>query len=314
MQYFPLFYDLNGKNVLVVGGGDVATRKVDMLVRAGARVTIVSPQLTSSLHELVDSGVCQWLSQPYSSDLMTGFVQAWAATDDSELNHQVHKNAKSSGVMVNVVDDKPYCDFITPSVVNRGRIQVAISSGGASPVLVRNIRKKIEMLLEQNISLYAEYAARKRQEIQDEFATVAERRAFWERFFDDKSISLVSTEQEIDEIYYRVLQGKIKETVSHNWIEFGEDVELISIKTLRIMQLADIVYYPTSCPFDFVDLCRRDADRVEYQDLQQLSELLTKKGSEEMRQICIFIPKGDLDVDDLKGINRLNNNLFKVVG
>jgi len=184
MRYFPLFLDVVNKPVLVVGGGEVACRKVDSLLRAGASVTVVSPKLEPYLRSLVDAERCSWIQNFYSSEIMTKqYIQVWATTDNPSLNHQVHKDAKKMGILVNVVDDLPFCDFITPSMVNRGRIQIAISSGGASPILVRNIREKLESVLPQNLSLLAEFGASKRNSIKKEFPSVTERRKFWEAFF-----------------------------------------------------------------------------------------------------------------------------------
>ncbi|MDG2933248.1 bifunctional precorrin-2 dehydrogenase/sirohydrochlorin ferrochelatase, partial [Vibrio parahaemolyticus] len=163
MRYFPLFLDLINKPVLVVGGGEVASRKVEALLKAGADVTIVSPTLVDFLSKLASEHQLRWVQRFYSSDIVTkNFVQVWATTDNPELNHQVYKDAKELGILVNVVDDKPYCDFITPSMINRGRIQIAISSGGASPVLIRNIREKLESILPQNMGLMADFANSKR--------------------------------------------------------------------------------------------------------------------------------------------------------
>ncbi len=110
------------------------------------------------------------------------YVQVWATTDNPELNHQVYKDAKEQGILVNVVDDQPYCDFITPSMIERGRIQLAISSGGASPVLIRNIRETLEAVLAQNLALLADFGASKRNSIKDFLPSVDLRRQFWERF------------------------------------------------------------------------------------------------------------------------------------
>lgn len=187
MQYFPLFMNLADKPVLVVGGGEVACRKVDSLVRAGAHVTIVSPKIDTYLQNLVESGDCFWVQNFYTDDLLEQkYVQVWATTDNPQLNHRVYHDARALGLLVNVVDDQPYCDFITPSMINRGRIQIAISSGGASPVLVRNIREKLEATLPQNLSLLADFGASKRNDIKQHLPSVDLRRKFWESFFDDQ--------------------------------------------------------------------------------------------------------------------------------
>ena len=116
--------------------------KIDALLRAGAQSDYCFSTNCSTLQSLVDDGKCQWIQNFYTSQILTKeYLQVWATTDNPDLNHQVHKDAKNMGILVNVVDDQPYCDFITPSMIERGRVQLAISSGGASPVLIRNVRK-----------------------------------------------------------------------------------------------------------------------------------------------------------------------------
>ncbi|WP_070963377.1 precorrin-2 dehydrogenase/sirohydrochlorin ferrochelatase family protein [Vibrio sonorensis] len=290
MQYFPLFYDLNNEPVLVVGGGEVACRKVDALLRAGAAVTIVSPKVDAFLEGLIHEDKCAWIQRFYSPELMEShYVQVWATTDNPELNHQVHKDAKAKRIMVNVVDDKPYCDFITPSMIDRGRIQIAISSGGASPVLVRNIREKLEAVMPQNLSLLAEFGASKRSDIIKKLPSVDERRKFWERFFDDPSMDLVNERNALEARYQALLNASDEATASCTWIEYGDNVELLPLKALRLMQQAELVLYHKSCPFSFVDLVRRDAERLEFSDEVALVSLL-EKGQMEGQRICIFVP------------------------
>lgn len=296
MQYFPVFLDLNNKPVLVVGGGEVACRKIDMLIRAGAKVTVISPQIHSHLENLAKADVILWVKDFYQGNKLVDYFQVWATTDNPELNHLVYKDAKKQGIMVNVVDDKPYCDFITPSMINRGRIQIAISSGGASPVLIRYLREKFESILPQNLSLLADFGASKRNSIKQELATVDERRKFWERFFSLPEIATVNDRSRLEQLYQQILADKFEVTGSQVWVEFDDDVEMLSIKSLRMMQESELVLYPASCPFEFVDLCRRDADRMLYQDTTHLAALLEQAKLNKQR-VCIFIEKNTDAID-----------------
>lgn len=292
MQYFPLFMNLSDKPVLVVGGGEVACRKVDSLVRAGANVTIVSPKIDTYLQNLVESGDCFWVQNFYTDDLLNRkYVQVWATTDNPELNHRVYHDAKALGLLVNVVDDQPYCDFITPSMINRGRIQIAISSGGASPVLVRNIREKLEATLPQNLSLLADFGASKRNDIKQHLPSVDLRRKFWESFFDDPRIDLASERNELEEVYRNTLNAGTEDQGSTTWIDFGSDVELLPMKALRLMQKAEVVFYSKDCPFDYVDLIRRDAERLEYTDDVDLSKKLLEAKESELRVVVFVDPE-----------------------
>ncbi|EDL51816.1 MULTISPECIES: NAD(P)-dependent oxidoreductase [Vibrio] len=289
MRYFPLFMDLLDRPVLVVGGGEVACRKVDTLTRAGARVTIVSPQLEPYLDDLVEQGKCLWVKRFYEAELMhQDFVQVWATTDNPELNHQVHKDAKKMGILVNVVDDTPYCDFITPSIINRGRVQIAISSGGASPVLIRGIREKLESILPMNTAQLADFAASKRGDIKQHFATVDERRKFWELFFNEPRVVECKNNHELELAYQQLINSDAEFSNACTWIKFGVDPELLPIKALRIMQEAEVVFFDKSCPFGFVDLVRRDAERIEFQDIAQVSQDIQKRKANKER-IVVFV-------------------------
>ncbi len=305
MQYFPLFLDLSNRQVLVVGGGEVACRKVDSLIRAGARVTILSPNIEPHLQQLVEQDKCAWLQNFYSSEHMRQeYVQVWATTNNPALNHQVYADAKKARILVNVVDDQPYCDFITPSMVNRGRIQLAISSGGASPVLVRNIREQLESVLAQNIGQQAEYAASKRNDIQRILPSVDERRKFWERFFDHPEIEHCKTRQQFERLYQALLYVEVDDRASVTWIEYGQDVELLPIKALRLMQRSEMVYHEQHCPFEFVDLVRRDAQREAFNNEMELAAYLEEIRKESAR-VCVFIPPNAAKYHLLRGDDML---------
>ncbi|WP_186171545.1 bifunctional precorrin-2 dehydrogenase/sirohydrochlorin ferrochelatase [Vibrio chagasii] len=301
MRYFPMFLDVENKPILVVGGGEVACRKVDSLLRAGANVTLVSPKVAPYLQQLVDENKLHWVQNFYSSQIISKeYLQVWATTDNPSLNHQVYNNAKKLGILVNVVDDLPYCDFITPSMINRGRIQIAISSGGASPVLVRNIREKLETVLPQNIGLLADFGASKRNSIKESYPTVDERRKFWERFLSSSFIEQVTDREQLETYYQQALTEGVDSEGQVTWIEFEQDVELLSMKALRLMQEAELVLSPKECPFEYVDLCRRDAERESYANSGELSTKLEQAKAENLR-VCVFIPPASVEFNLLVG-------------
>ncbi|MDN3701742.1 NAD(P)-dependent oxidoreductase [Vibrio artabrorum] len=301
MRYFPMFLDVENKPILVVGGGEVACRKVDSLLRAGASVTLVSPKVAPYLKQLIDDGKLHWIQNFYSSQIISkNYLQVWATTDNPSLNHQVYNDAKKLGILVNVVDDLPYCDFITPSMINRGRIQIAISSGGASPVLVRNIREKLETVLPQNIGLIADFGASKRNSIKASFPTVDERRKFWERFLSSSFIEQVNDREQLELYYQQAVTEGVDSEGQVTWIEFEQDVELLSMKALRLMQEAELVLSSSDCPFEFIDLCRRDAERESYANSGELSTKLEQARAEKLR-VCVFIPPASVEFNLLVG-------------
>ncbi len=151
MDYLPIFCRLDNKPVLLVGGGEVAERKARLLLDAGARLTVVSPELDPELAELADSGTIEWLAGEFEPAQLTGKWLVVAATDRREVNALVYQSANQAGIFANVVDDPKRSSFIMPSIIDRSPLMVAISSGGKAPVLARLLREKLEALLPQHL-------------------------------------------------------------------------------------------------------------------------------------------------------------------
>ncbi|CAM2946135.1 bifunctional precorrin-2 dehydrogenase/sirohydrochlorin ferrochelatase [Vibrio rarus] len=275
MRYFPLFYDLHHKPVLVVGGGDVASRKVESLINAGAHVSVVSPTLDPFLVGLYNTQQISWIKGFYQSHLIDEFIQIWATTDNPELNHRVHKDAKLAGIMVNVVDDTEYCDFITPSMISRGRIQVAFSSGGGSPVLIRNLRRTFEAVLPQNLGLLADFAASKRNDIKSKLPDVTRRRLFWEYFFESQQVKRAKDNVELQACYNTIVaSNQFDPSYQVTWIETGRDFEMLTLKALSVMQSAECVLYEHGVEPVFIEGCRRDAQRDTWKSVPHLQHQL----------------------------------------
>ena len=144
MAYIPIFLDVTGRECVVVGGGEVAARKVESLVEAGARVTVVSPRLSPTLDSLAASGSMTHIARDYQRGDIHGCVLVYAATDDPKLHRELAAEARALGIPVNVVDVPELCTFIAPAVVKRGALQIAISTGGASPAFAARLRRELE--------------------------------------------------------------------------------------------------------------------------------------------------------------------------
>ncbi len=142
--YYPIFLNINGKKCVVVGGGQVALRKVRILLEHGASVEVVSPDLCSELNLIAESGEIDASRRHYQEGDLQGAVIAIAATDDNNTNLEVVKEARKRGVLVNVVDDAESSDFIAPSYMRRGDVTIAVSTAGRSPALARKIRTRLE--------------------------------------------------------------------------------------------------------------------------------------------------------------------------
>jgi siroheme synthase-like protein len=141
--YYPVYLNLTGKRCLVFGGGHIAQDKVAKLHDAGARVSIVSPKVTPALQASAQRGEVEWRPREYESGDLEGAFLGIAATNKRQVNHQIFQEAERLGVLLNVVDDPEQCTFIAPSIVQRGQVTLAISTGGASPALARKLREAL---------------------------------------------------------------------------------------------------------------------------------------------------------------------------
>ena len=144
MKYYPVFWNITGKKCVVVGGGEVAARKIERLIACGARVFVVSPEIVSELADLKREGRIEHIDCRYEKSFLDGAALVIGATDDEETNAAVSADAKAAGIPVNIVDDPQKCDFILPSLIERGDLTIACGTGGASPALARHLREELE--------------------------------------------------------------------------------------------------------------------------------------------------------------------------
>ncbi len=268
MDYLPLFVDLKNKSCLVVGGGDIAARKAGLLIRAGAIVTIVAPEVSESSKSLIDDGLVNWLGAYFSDDIVMSFSLVIAATDSDEVNRQVYHYAKTHHVLVNVADEPELCDFILPSILDRSPIVVAVSSGGKSPILARQLRARLETLIPKSYGNLASLVGGYRGVVKAKFSTLAMRRRFWESILQGPVAEHVLAGR--DSLAESVLNTAIENT-DPNSLDTGEvylvgagpgDPELLTFKALRLMQQADIVFYDRLVSKEVLDLVRKEADQV----------------------------------------------------
>lgn len=190
MGYYPVFLEMNGRPCLVVGGGEVAERKVEGLLAAGAAVTVLSPQLTPELAALRDDGRIAHTEREYRKGDLEGYEVAIVATDDGAVNAQVAREGKNRRVWVNAVDDPQNCDFILPSVIRQGDVVIAASTGGASPALARRLREELEAYLSEDFAPLAELLAEVRRELRSRSIVVDPET--WQRAIDGQLRALLA--------------------------------------------------------------------------------------------------------------------------
>jgi precorrin-2 dehydrogenase / sirohydrochlorin ferrochelatase len=183
-SYYPVFVDLEGKRCLVVGGGEIATRKVEGLLEAGALVVVVSPGLSSALVALAACGAIQHRPRAFLEGDVVGCALVIGATDQYVVNQAVCEAARRHHIWVNIVDTPEHCDFIAPAVVRRGALQIAISTGGLSPTLAKRIRMQLERFYGQEYAELLEKLGRERPRIRQLIADPELRKAYYERLVD----------------------------------------------------------------------------------------------------------------------------------
>jgi precorrin-2 dehydrogenase/sirohydrochlorin ferrochelatase len=167
MRYYPVFLDIAGKPVIVIGGGNIAHQKVVGLLKASAELTVVSPDLNQEMASLAAGGRFRHVERDYEPGDLEGYLLAFVATDDRTVNATVASEGKERRVWVNAVDDPPYCDFIMPGIAQQGNLIVAVSTSGTSPAMARKMREEIETFLTEDYALMLELAAEVRAELRE---------------------------------------------------------------------------------------------------------------------------------------------------
>ncbi|WP_416411828.1 siroheme synthase CysG [Pantoea sp. App145] len=265
MDYLPLFADLKNRPVLVVGGGDIAARKIELLRRAGAHVRVTARELGHELQALHEIAAIEWVAQTFDAEQLEGVFLVIAATDNNILNGQVFDAANARHKLVNVVDDQPKCSFIFPSIVDRSPLVVAISSSGTAPVLARLLREKIEALLPTNLGQMALVAGQWRDKVKQRYRQMSERRRFWERAFNGLFASQMAAGNvnEARRTLDRELENDSDNPGEITLVGAGPgDAGLLTLRGLQVMQLADVVLYDHLVSDEVLELVRRDADRI----------------------------------------------------
>ena len=193
-QYYPIFMDLTAQPVLVVGGGAVALRKVQTLIDHGAYVQIVSPRLLPELRELVDEKTCFWLEKNYSSEDIQEVVLVFSCTEKEAVNAQVANDANAHHRPVNVVDDPEKCTFIVPSIMERGDLKIAVSTGGSSPIVAQQVRAELQSLYGQEMAEYLSLLKTWRRLAKKSLPSET-RKVFWQRVTDGEVRELIKAQR-----------------------------------------------------------------------------------------------------------------------
>jgi uroporphyrin-III C-methyltransferase/precorrin-2 dehydrogenase/sirohydrochlorin ferrochelatase len=299
MDFLPIFIKIKEKTCLVVGGGEVAARKVALLLRAGARVRLVAPDVHAELRALAEGGQIEHLSRPFTEADVVGAALVIAATDAPQVNQSVVAEAERLGIPVNAVDQPELCSFIVPSIIDRSPVIAAVSTGGASPVLARLIRSRLESLIPAGYGRLAELANRYRDRVKARFASGKQRRNFWEQVLEGGVAERVFSGHlaEAELMMEQALQRDDPDSpIGEVYLVGGGpgDPDLLTFRALRLMQKADVVVYDRLVAKPVLEMTRKDAERIyvgkernnhamRQEEINQLLADLAKQGKRVLR-------------------------------
>jgi uroporphyrin-III C-methyltransferase / precorrin-2 dehydrogenase / sirohydrochlorin ferrochelatase len=268
LRYFPLFFNLERQKVLVVGGGAVALRKLQLLERAGAWITLVAPHLEAEIERRAESGQIVLARREFDPGDLDGVRLVVAATSQRALNRWIASLADKRGIPVNVVDDREASRVIVPAIVDRDPVLIAVTSGGTSPVLARRLRERIEALVGTRTGRLAAWLAELRAVTRRRLRNLRARRRYFERLVDGPAARrfIEGDESGARRLAQRLLSAEAAArpaTGEVTLIGAGPgDPELLTLKALRALQDADVILHDRLVPAAILDFARRDAERI----------------------------------------------------
>ena len=265
MKYFPVFLDGSKINAMVIGGGDVAARKIELLLKTTTSITVMAASVTEGVERLINENKLNWLNHNYQAGLLSKITLVIAATDDTVVNEQVYYEAIEFNILANVVDQPALCTYITPAIIDRAPMIIALSSSGSAPILIRMLREQIEKILPQGYGRLADFSFKFRDHVKARIKGIRNRRTFWESILRGS-------------IGQNLLDGKQQEAEQQLIASLKEKIappqgEIIFIQTLdgnpdnltlnahRALQFTDAVFYDEAVNKELIEYVRRDAEK-----------------------------------------------------
>jgi uroporphyrin-III C-methyltransferase/precorrin-2 dehydrogenase/sirohydrochlorin ferrochelatase len=281
MEYLPIFINLRNKKCLVIGGGSVALRKINLLLKAQTKIDCIAMNFCDDLIALSETNDIDLVAKHFEPGDIRSYSVIISATNDESLNTLVSKIAHESGTPVNVVDSPDLSSFIMPSIVDRAPVVIAISSAGKAPVLARIIRAKLETIIPNAYGELAEIAGQYREKVKQRFNNIKDRRKFWEGVFSGVVAEKVfsgRSQEAVKELEKRLVETKEGGLGEVYLVGAGPgDPDLLTFKALRLIQQADVVLYDRLVSKGVLELVRRDAEMI----------YVGKKDGESSRQVEI---------------------------
>ncbi len=250
---------------MVIGGGDVAARKIELLLKTTTNITIMAESVTEGVERLINENELSWLKHNYKAGLLTQTTLVIAATDNTEVNEQVYHEAVEFNILANVVDQPALCTYITPAIIDRSPMIIALSSSGSAPILIRMLREQIEKILPQGYGRLADFSLKFRDHVKARIKGIRNRRTFWENtlrgsigqaLLDDK-------QQEAEQLLIMSLKEKIAPPQGEIiFIQTREgNPDNLTLNAHRALQFADAVFYDNEVNVELIEYVRRDAEK-----------------------------------------------------
>jgi uroporphyrin-III C-methyltransferase/precorrin-2 dehydrogenase/sirohydrochlorin ferrochelatase len=265
MKYFPIFLDAKNISAMIVGGGDVAARKIELLLKSTTNITVMAESLSPSVQRLIDAHELHWLTHNYKSGYFSGINLVIAATDDSDVNKAVAAESQPLNILTNVVDQPELCTYITPAIIDRSPMIIAMSSSGSAPILLRMLREQIEKTLPNGYGTLADFSFKFRDHVKARVKGLRNRRTFWESILRGPigENILQGNVQEAEQQLITSIKKEIAPPVGE--IDFVHtldgDPDKLTLQTHREMQFAEAVFYDDDVNIDLIEYIRRDAEK-----------------------------------------------------
>jgi uroporphyrin-III C-methyltransferase/precorrin-2 dehydrogenase/sirohydrochlorin ferrochelatase len=268
VNYFPVFFNLDGQKVLIVGGGAVALRKILLLERTGALLSVVAPQIAPEIMQRAAAGTLKLAIREFVAEDLDGARLVIVATSRDAVNRWIAKLSESRNIPVNVVDDRQASRFIVPAIIDRDPVLIAVSTGGASPVLARRLRERLEAFVPRSIGEFAAWLRELRASTRRQLRDVDQRRRFFETLVDGPAARrfIAGDNQGARRIAQRLLAATSTAPRASGEVTLvgagPGDPELLTLKALRALQDADVILHDRLVSAAVLDLARRDAEQI----------------------------------------------------
>jgi uroporphyrin-III C-methyltransferase/precorrin-2 dehydrogenase/sirohydrochlorin ferrochelatase len=303
MEYLPIFADLKGQPCLIIGGGDLAFQKADLLLKSGATVKLIASELSVKVKELIDQKLIEHQTRPFTDENLNKCRLVMVTDCDQIIAKTVSEAAKKRGVLVNVTDKPELCSFILPSIVDRSPVQIAISTAGSSPVLAKVLRSRIEAMLPQSYGRLAVLLGSYREKMKELYHNAFARRKHWEKIFSSTIVEdfLSGNETKAKNDLDKELSGEKKlEKITGSVCLVGAgpgDLDLLTIRALRQIQNADTIVYDRLVAPELLNYARKDVELI-YVGKKSRHHVLPQ---DEINQKLIDLAKEGKNVVRLKG-------------